>query len=733
MKRIVCEMCGGTDFAKQDGMFVCQSCGCKYTIEDARKLMVEVAGTVEVTGTVKVDSSESVESFLRMAKNAADAGNNKEAEDYANRIIELDANNWEAWLLKGKAAGWQSTIKNIRFSESVNAFAQAVSCAPEEKKEAIHDEAREEIKKLSVALVQLRASRFEKWPDDEETEGAKTDLAAILQAIEQFNQRLGSNVELSEMIRPIAVIITDSVRSAWERLAKPEYEADSDGHPDDYALTKLIDRAGNCLSLMRTVMAVADEEDEANLARYDLMIGIHEYCIDAKSYEKKVWTDYKTTWEGDEYFTREQWVTSKTLDASAVELRKEEIEKWKEKKRIIHKYVVENVPRASSSDEFKEKNRIFSLASKLFSVGEHHTVALKTDGTVLAVGENTTGACNVASWRDIVAVSAGANHTVGLKSDGTVVATKIIPQKYFAGDCGQCAVSDWRDIVAISAGECHTVGMKADGTVVATGRNRYGECNVSDWTDIVAISAGRVLTLGLKADGTTVSTAIIAEETSSLNEGQGDVEDWIDIVDISTRADHSVGLRADGTVVATGNQNLRRDQFLKSHSYHGQCDVEDWKNIVGVSAGYDHTVGLKEDGTVVATWYIGDKDYERGQCNVSGWKDIVAVQAGVWCTVGLKADGTMIATEWNKFGQCSIQNWKLFNSIDTLEAEQAAARKAAAERDEAERKARIEALTKEKATLQAMLPSIKGLFAGSKKAKIESRLTEIEAELKTLG
>ena len=52
MKRLTCEMCGSTDLIKQDGVFVCQTCGCKYSIEEAKKMMVE--GTVEVTGTVKL-------------------------------------------------------------------------------------------------------------------------------------------------------------------------------------------------------------------------------------------------------------------------------------------------------------------------------------------------------------------------------------------------------------------------------------------------------------------------------------------------------------------------------------------------------------------------------------------------------------------------------------------------------------------------------------------------------
>ena len=52
----------------------------------------------------------------------------------------------------------------------------------------------------------------------------------------------------------------------------------------------------------------------------------------------------------------------------------------------------------------------------------YHTVGLKSDGTVVAVGNNIDGQLNVGSWTDIVQVAAGRYHTVGLKSDGTVVA-----------------------------------------------------------------------------------------------------------------------------------------------------------------------------------------------------------------------------------------------------------------------------------------------------------------------
>ncbi len=255
------------------------------------------------------------------------------------------------------------------------------------------------------------------------------------------------------------------------------------------------------------------------------------------------------------------------------------------------------------------------------------TVGLKADGTVVAVGRNDSGECNVSGWKDIVAISAGWDRTVGLKADGTVVAVGL-------DSWGLCNVSDWENIVAISGGILHTVGLKADGTVVAVGSNRDGQCNVSGWEDIVAISTGSYYTVGLKADGTVVAVG-------ENDKGQCNVSGWKDIVAISTVGYHTVGLKADGTVVAVGKND------------YGECNVSGWKDIVAISADYIHTVGLKADGTVVA---VGDND--DGECNVSGWKDIVAISTDYSQTVGLKADGTVVAVGDNDDGECNVSGWK---------------------------------------------------------------------------
>ena len=260
------------------------------------------------------------------------------------------------------------------------------------------------------------------------------------------------------------------------------------------------------------------------------------------------------------------------------------------------------------------------------SAGSWHTVGLKADGTVVAVGLDEDGQRNVTGWRDIVAISAGQFHTVGLKADGTVVAVGL-------NDYGQCNVTDWTDIVAISAGNSHTVGLKANGTVVAVGYNGSGQCNVTGWRDIVAISAGSSHTVGLKADGTVVAVG-------SNSYGRCDVTGWRDIVAISTGLYHTVGLKADGTVVAVG------------YNSSGRLNVTDWRDIVAISARGSYTVGLNANGTVVA---VGDNFYD--QCNVTGWTDIVAVSAGKQHTVGLKADGTVVAVGSNSAGRCNVTGW----------------------------------------------------------------------------
>lgn len=97
MKQLTCEMCGSTDLMKQDGVFVCQSCGTKYSVEEARKMMIE--GPVDVSGsTVKVDTSGELVNLYQIARRAKDDNNGENAAKYYDMILVKDPTSWEAYF-----------------------------------------------------------------------------------------------------------------------------------------------------------------------------------------------------------------------------------------------------------------------------------------------------------------------------------------------------------------------------------------------------------------------------------------------------------------------------------------------------------------------------------------------------------------------------------------------------------------------------------------------------------
>ncbi len=259
------------------------------------------------------------------------------------------------------------------------------------------------------------------------------------------------------------------------------------------------------------------------------------------------------------------------------------------------------------------------------SAGHDHTVAIKTDGRVVATGHNLYGQCNVSGWSNVVSVSAGGGHTVGLRADGTVVAAGW-------NDKGQCNVGSWRDIVAISAGAKHTVGLKKDGTVVATGLDLNGRCNTGSWDYICAISAGSDHTVALKADGTVVAVGYSAD-------GQCNVSGWRNIKSISAGTEHTVGLTEGGTVVATG------------HNKQGECNVTGWTNVRAVYAKDFHTIAVKNDGSLLVT---GNND--KHQLDISN-VSYVDIDTGWYHTVILEPDGTLRTFGSDEFGQKNADYW----------------------------------------------------------------------------
>lgn len=123
MKAIKCELCGSNDIVKQEGVFICQYCGTKYSLEEAKKMMVE--GTVEVTGTVRVDDSSKYNNYKKLAERSFKDELYKEAYEYYDKMLELNPDDWEAVYKKGVCAAWQSTLANFRIDETVKASKNA--------------------------------------------------------------------------------------------------------------------------------------------------------------------------------------------------------------------------------------------------------------------------------------------------------------------------------------------------------------------------------------------------------------------------------------------------------------------------------------------------------------------------------------------------------------------------------------------------------------------------------
>lgn len=282
MKQLTCEMCGSNDLLKQDGVFVCQTCGTKYSVEEAKKMMVE--GTVEVKGTVKIDTSNSLANYLEMAESAYNSKNKVEAEMYANKVIEIDPINYKAWLIKGQAAGWQSTLANLRFGECITAFTNALNNAPEDEKSNVQNIIGEEINSLSRSLISLRADRFVKWPDEEETAGFQADLSVIIQTLISLRSN-NVFVPIIDTLTSLAKIINDSVIKAYSKKVYPDYTNQEYPYPNDNDFTQYINRIDNCIAVLSTAIALYSESNEATIQIYQNMIELQNKAIEACSYD----------------------------------------------------------------------------------------------------------------------------------------------------------------------------------------------------------------------------------------------------------------------------------------------------------------------------------------------------------------------------------------------------------------------------------------------------------------
>jgi hypothetical protein len=97
---------------------------------------------------------------------------------------------------------------------------------------------------------------------------------------------------------------------------------------------------------------------------------------------------------------------------------------------------------------------------------------------------------------NVVRIAAGDFHSLAVRSDGSIVTWGDNQQ-------GQCTVPEGvTSVVALAGGGVHSIALNADGTVSAWGGDSAGQCDLATGLgDVVGISGGEVHTLVLVRSG----------------------------------------------------------------------------------------------------------------------------------------------------------------------------------------------------------------------------------------
>ncbi len=306
--------------------------------------------------------------------------------------------------------------------------------------------------------------------------------------------------------------------------------------------------------------------------------------------------------------------------------------------------------------------------------GRQHTVALKSNSTVWAWGNNEDGQLgdgttddsntpvrvagpdSIGCIADIIAIATKEYHVVVLRSDGTVW-TWGLNMSGQLGDgttddsyipvqvVGQDSIGHLTDVIDIVGGDHYTAVLKSDSTVWAWGNTSYGRLGDG--------------TRGGRTQPTPVQVV-----------GPDSVGYLSKIIAIAGAGGHTIALRADSTVWAWGLNNDGElgdgTQAYKRMPIQvvGQDSAGHLTDIIAVAAGDAHSIALKSDGTVW-TWGNnrnaqlgnGTKDTSYTPVQVVGpdsvgyLTDIIAVAGAMTHTIALKSDGTVWTWGANSYGQ----------------------------------------------------------------------------------
>src|SRR3989304_2454459 len=231
-------------------------------------------------------------------------------------------------------------------------------------------------------------------------------------------------------------------------------------------------------------------------------------------------------------------------------------------------------------------------------------------------------------------IAAGGHHTVSLKSDGTVWAWGYngygqLGDGTYTDSSTPVQVYGMSGVTAIAAGDYHTVSLRSDGTVWAWGYNGYGQLGDGTYTDsstpvqvygmsgVTAIAAGAYHTVSLKSDGTVWAWGYkgdgeLGDGTYTNSSTPVQVSSLSGATAIAAGYYHTVSLKSDGTVWAWGSNDGGQLGDGTTTQRANPVQVSGLSGVTTIAAGYWHTASLKTDGTVWAWGSNGDGELGDG-------------------------------------------------------------------------------------------------------------------------
>lgn len=312
MAALVCDLCGGKLVMGASGIAVCDSCGMEHSA-DRMKEKVQ-----EIKGTVRVDNTHMITTYLEMTATALEAGNNEEAENYANKVIEIDPRSAKAWFYKGKAVGWQTTGRNNRYPESIANWINAYSFSSLEEREELVDDIKAEARKIGAAILQLECNSFADFRSDDN----KEDVTNALDMIEEQLELLKEKTEIDVYTDAFKVILASTVNAGAVNASD---NADQDFGPeninrDKYSWNRYTEAQDWCLTLLDKAYSLCSDDDLCHTI-CENYIAIAEAVRDSCSYKFQPSAYSDGTYVRDYSFTQ-----------SAKEYRTNTINKWKKKR-----------------------------------------------------------------------------------------------------------------------------------------------------------------------------------------------------------------------------------------------------------------------------------------------------------------------------------------------------------------------------------------------------------------